>query len=303
MNSNQVKIFINVAQTLSFTEAATRLYLSQSTISKNIKSLEKELNIELISRSHQRIRLTTAGRLFYERIQVIDNELSELIYELQDTQDTIKRTVTIGYMEIPFEHEYLPLLIRLLTRHTNIDLRLRLIDPSDNSDLIKLLDENKLDFIIYQKDFFRNQPNIHFESFFERSLSVVVNKDDPFYLRNNLFPNDLKNRKIFLWQATHPLPTIERFKYDLINKYNVKNAEIMTDSLVLIEYVKLNKGIGIVPGILYDKDKKEIRFVPLTADFKNIYGIACTNNTFKKPYYQLIIKNMKKAISIARETW
>ena len=76
MNSNQVKIFINVAQTLSFTEAANRLYLSQSTISKNIKSLEKELNIELISRSHQRIKLTTAGRLFYERIQVIDNELT-----------------------------------------------------------------------------------------------------------------------------------------------------------------------------------------------------------------------------------
>ena len=40
MNSNQIRCFLSVGKTLSFTQSAQELFLSQSTISKNIKNLE-----------------------------------------------------------------------------------------------------------------------------------------------------------------------------------------------------------------------------------------------------------------------
>lgn len=303
MNSNQIKIFLNIAKTLSFTETAQQLFLSQSTISKNIKNLEKELDVELIKRSHQKISLTKAGQLFYERMQRIDSEVQNLITELHETDKTIQHTVTIGYMDIPFEHEYLPLFIRLLAHHTNIDLRLRLIDPSNQEDLASLLINKKIDFLIYQKDYFKNHTEIAFTSFLSRPLSVMVGKNDPMYLNNHLYPNELHKRKLFIWQATNPLPALERLQYELKTNFKINNIKTISDSLVLNELIKLNKGLGIVPGILYDKEEKEIRYIPLEMDIQNIYGVAYTHATKRKEVYPIIIKYMKKSISIVRESW
>jgi len=57
-----VHVFLNVAQTLSFTEAARRLHVSQPTVSKHVHDLEADLGIVLFDRRKGRLRLTEAGR-------------------------------------------------------------------------------------------------------------------------------------------------------------------------------------------------------------------------------------------------
>lgn len=57
-----VHVFLNVAQTLSFTEAARRLHVSQPTVSKHVHDLETDLGILLFDRGSGHLRLTEAGR-------------------------------------------------------------------------------------------------------------------------------------------------------------------------------------------------------------------------------------------------
>ncbi len=62
MDINQLNCFISVAQTLNFSEAARRNFVSQSTVSRYISDLEKEFGVQLFSRSHRDVTLTNEGR-------------------------------------------------------------------------------------------------------------------------------------------------------------------------------------------------------------------------------------------------
>ena len=61
INYELYKVFYHVATTLSFSEAANKLFISQSAVSQSIKALEKKLNQKLFIRSTKKVRLTPEG--------------------------------------------------------------------------------------------------------------------------------------------------------------------------------------------------------------------------------------------------
>ncbi len=61
MNIKQVRAFLAVAQSMSFTHAATQLHLSQPALSLSIKGLEENLGRKLLTRSTRHISLTPEG--------------------------------------------------------------------------------------------------------------------------------------------------------------------------------------------------------------------------------------------------
>ena len=63
MTIKQLEYFMAVARTLSFTEAAGELYISQPALSRSIATLESELGVPLLTRNHHSVALTAAGTL------------------------------------------------------------------------------------------------------------------------------------------------------------------------------------------------------------------------------------------------
>ncbi len=61
MNTTQIKCFLAVAETLNFTKAANQLFISQPGLSRQIVSLERELNTLLFIRDKHTVRLTPAA--------------------------------------------------------------------------------------------------------------------------------------------------------------------------------------------------------------------------------------------------
>ena len=61
MNTMQLACFTEVASTLSFSQAANNLHVSQPTVSHQIKSLEDELGCQLLARSTRSVSLTDEG--------------------------------------------------------------------------------------------------------------------------------------------------------------------------------------------------------------------------------------------------
>ena len=93
-----MKYFISVVECNSFTEAAEQCYISQSAISQQIRSLEKELGVELIHRENRRFTLTPAGKYFYEQSKGILNEVEDIRRETFRIGKDKEMELKIGYL-------------------------------------------------------------------------------------------------------------------------------------------------------------------------------------------------------------
>jgi LysR family transcriptional regulator for bpeEF and oprC len=82
---SNIKIFIQVAQTKSFVEAANALGLSPPATSKAVASLETELGVKLLHRTTRSVSLTPEGERFYEVAHRLLSEMDDLAQELQDS--------------------------------------------------------------------------------------------------------------------------------------------------------------------------------------------------------------------------
>lgn len=94
----QMKYFTTVVDCHSFTEAAQQCYISQSAISQQIQSLEKELGVELIHRQNRRFSLTPAGEHFYSRSKAILEQVEELVRQTKQLGADQELRLRIGYL-------------------------------------------------------------------------------------------------------------------------------------------------------------------------------------------------------------
>ncbi len=76
-NLNRIQTFVLVVEKNGITPAAKHLGISPAAVSKQIKELEKELNIQLLTRTTRRIQLTQEGELYYSHCQKILEQLNE----------------------------------------------------------------------------------------------------------------------------------------------------------------------------------------------------------------------------------
>ena len=96
MELRQLKYFITSADTLNFTEAARQCFITQSTLSQQIKQLETELGVQLFERIGKRVFLTETGRDFlpYARQTVADADYG--VQRIKDIEDLKTGQLCIG---------------------------------------------------------------------------------------------------------------------------------------------------------------------------------------------------------------
>ncbi|MBC3788587.1 LysR family transcriptional regulator [Spirosoma utsteinense] len=84
------QIFLEVARLLSFTKASRQLFLSQSAISKHIKSLESFYKTGLFERHGNAISLTKAGTILYTKVLEATDLTNDLHGQLQQISENFK---------------------------------------------------------------------------------------------------------------------------------------------------------------------------------------------------------------------
>lgn len=92
--------FAILAQSRTFLEAAELLFMSQSTLSKHIMAMERELGCTLIDRTKREVTLTEQGRILLPYAQKITTLLHHCRSALADTMEEPLRTITVGSIPI-----------------------------------------------------------------------------------------------------------------------------------------------------------------------------------------------------------
>lgn len=96
MELSQLKCFVIIAETLSFTAAAKMLHVTQPALSYQISRLERELRTKLFDRSGRRVALTPEGELFLPLAQSVLFKADESLRIIRDYQGAELGTVSFG---------------------------------------------------------------------------------------------------------------------------------------------------------------------------------------------------------------
>ena len=130
MDFKQLQSFVTVVQEESFTQAAGRLFVSQSTVSTHIHQLESELNTKLILRTTKSLQITPKGRELYEyALNIL--ELKERMIQACSIES--RRIIHLGASTIPSAYILPQLLADFGKSHQDIYF---IIHQSDSQGII-----------------------------------------------------------------------------------------------------------------------------------------------------------------------
>ena len=138
MELRHLRYFVAVAEECHFGRAARRLHIAQPPLSQQIKQLEAELGVQLLTRSTRRVDLTPAGERYLERARSILANVDAARDEARLIRDGRMGRVTIGFTGSA-TYELLPRMSRMLRTELpdlELDLRGELLTPPQVAGLV-----------------------------------------------------------------------------------------------------------------------------------------------------------------------
>lgn len=108
MEINQLEQFVAIANSSSMHEAASKLYLSQSTLSYNLKKLESELGCPLFVRSRNKMMLTKYGEILLRHAAQIEGAFQDLASEIEEEKRRDRERLHIGCFSLIFSSFEMP---------------------------------------------------------------------------------------------------------------------------------------------------------------------------------------------------
>lgn len=124
LSSSQLEAFFAVSQTLNFTNAAAKLYITQSALSQRILNLEKELELTLFIRDRSGLRLTEAAIKLVRYCQQKNNLELEVLASLRpDDPKVFGGVVRIGGFSSIMSSVVVPALGQLTSVHKKVTIQ------------------------------------------------------------------------------------------------------------------------------------------------------------------------------------
>ncbi|MFJ9537801.1 LysR family transcriptional regulator [Streptomyces sp. NPDC101225] len=127
-----LRYFVTVAEELHFTRAAERLYVSQPALSKQIRSLERQLGVELLRRDRHRVALTAAGTALLPHARRVLDAWARGASAMEEARAALRSTLVVGMSTSPGRGGLLPAIrSRFSAAHPGAAVRLRQVSWED----------------------------------------------------------------------------------------------------------------------------------------------------------------------------
>lgn len=200
MNLRDLKYLIAVAETHHFGKAAQRCFVSQPTLSGQIKKLEQELGVTVFERTNRSVEITPAGEGILEHARLIMEQADAIKQLAQSFKDPLAGPLRVG--AIPTISPYLmPLILKPLQKKYP---QMRLILSEEKTDsLLRRLKNHEIDAAILATD----HPETDFKviPLFKEPFWLAHPQKHPFYTKDEITQQDLNNTELLLLSEGHCL--------------------------------------------------------------------------------------------------
>jgi LysR family cyn operon transcriptional activator len=196
MELRHLRYFVALAECLSFTRAARRVHVAQSTLSHQIRQLEEEIGQALFDRAGGRVLMTESGQLFFAFAQRALAEVDHGIAMLQPAADDSHARVRIGATHT-FNISLIPECVaQYLARHPTTRVH---VDELAADEIAARLQAGELDIGIAYRP--RAPTPLHFEPLFDEEMVLVVSQSHPLAKRRRIRMVELHQRPLVLLPA------------------------------------------------------------------------------------------------------
>lgn len=293
----QLRILKAVATEKNFTKAAEVLYLSQPSLSKQIKTLEKNLDIILINRERNQISLTENGKVFLQYSERILALCEESCRALIDLKNGDRGNLTVGASQTVGTYLMPKILALFAQNYPQIDLK---VQVNSTPIIVDNLLKREIDIALVGGEVpNRLKKNLTIQNFVEDEISLIIstshpfakkkkiNKEDLYYLNfitlnsnstirkfidNILVQNQIETKQL---KIVMQLNSIEGIKTAVslglgaafVSSSAIeKELELKTVEILKIENIKITRTLSIISNPAYYKSKA----------FKFFYNELCT---------------------------
>lgn len=291
MNTDFLKLFVNVAETHNFSLTAKLTNRTQSAVSQAIKSLEKELGFKLFYRDNKEVKLTSSGEIFYYRIRLLLNNLDSIITESKNLGKTNRGMIRIGMVGTPFENKVIPELIgRYHQNNPNVNIEFENIN---NNRLKERLSNRECDLIFSTEDDATNIKGIEFTRLLKGRFVAVVPLLDDLSEKEMINFDDLEGKRVFLMTRSWCSPLQYELNLKLIS--NVENCKFTQVNVVSAAdmMTEAQLGIEITNNLVCNSKYENCKVIPLQDSTKLSYGISKLKN-YQSPLVENFLNFAKK---------
>src|SRR5690606_15105551 len=144
MDRRRLEYFIAVAEEMSFTRAAQRLHVTQSTLSAGIKALESELKAELVTRSTRSVKLTEAGSALLPEARAALEALDRARAAVEPISAGLRGSLTVGMLTSMTIVDVPALAGDFHRRHPGVRLRITM-SQRGTAGLVEEIKESRMD--------------------------------------------------------------------------------------------------------------------------------------------------------------
>lgn len=253
MDFDNLKAFISVAETGSFSAASAQLFLTQPAISKRIAALETELDTRLFDRIGRQVSLTEAGRALLPRVHKILQDIEDSRRAIQNLSTTIGGLLSIGTSHHIGLHR-LPPVLRAYTRaYPEVELDIHFMDSEE---ACRAVEHGDLELGIVTLPL-QHSNLLQTRLIWPDPLVVIAGKHHPLSQHKHATLAELAQHKAVLpARSTFTREIIER----AFAQHNVDiNISLSTNYLETIKMlVSVGLGWSVLPASMLSKDIRAI---------------------------------------------
>ena len=277
MNAKQIDYCIELAHTLNFSRAADNMFVSQPTLSYQIRLLEEEIGFPIFERSGKGAAVTPAGAQFVEHLTRMREEMKRAIEQGQNFSAKYKDDISISLMVRQAVY-FLPEAIRLLAEvHPHIQVTPKFQYEGGMESFLK----NESDILFTLEEYTRHIPGISVHKLFTSRIYLIANKDDPLAKKNLITERDLEGRTLMVGGGSPAALRSVQQRLIVSGKIQYFNSPDHDTTQV---NVASGKGICLAPGFLNDHGKQ---FAWIPFDCKESFScVLCTHKSDQRKSLQ-----------------
>lgn len=276
INYELYKVFYYVAKTLSFSEAASVLYISQSAVSQSVKVLEHRLGQTLFVRSTKRVSLTKEGEMLFKHIEPAINLISKGENQLVNSRSTGGMQLRIAASDTICRYYLVPYLNQFHAMYPEVHLKVMNATSLHCADLLA---ENAVDFIV------ANSPNpslnnsMQIETLREFSDVFVANPAHFDFQKEKLTFEQLSQLPILMLDKHS---TTSEFLHEqfLLHSAELAPAVELASNDLLIDLAQIGLGIAFVPDYcVKGKTGKDLYIIKIKDELPRRKLVLAYDNT------------------------